>query len=230
MNGRRVCAIILAAGSGTRMNLGVTKQTITINGKTVLKRSLLAFEACDDITDIILVAREDEIEFAASQAVDITKLRKIVVGGKTRPESAKYGFLAIDFPCDMVAIHDAARCLISPDLISKVLGDAMLYGASSASSVVVDTVKRVDASGFVIGTEQRKELRLAGTPQIFNYELYSTALKAVDTSDPTITDDNMLMERIGVRVYMTDVGKNNIKITHADDISLAEYFLERYDG
>ena len=227
----RVCAVILAAGSGSRMNSELTKQMLLINGKSVLLRSLEAFESCDDIDDIILVVRNDEMDFALSQTDGkFSKLRKIIYGGKTRFESAALGFKAIDFSCRLVAVHDAARCLISADMITKVVKDAAVYGAASASSLVVDTVKRVDENGFVIRTEDRESLRLASTPQVFRYDLYATALSGVDSDKITVTDDNMLMELIGVRVYMTDVGSTNIKITYAEDKALAEYLLERRDG
>ena len=227
MDQKRVTAVLLAAGSGSRMNLSLTKQRLSIKGKSVLFHSLLAFEKCDCITDVILVLREEEKDLFLSEIKGITKLRKIVVGADTRIGSAKAGFFAIDFPCDYVAVHDVARCLIKPEMITKVVLDAFLYGAASASSLVVDTVKKVDGDGFVVSTENRNNLRLAGTPQIFEYGLYGKAISSVDPFDSTVTDDNMLMERIGVRVYMTDVGKNNLKITYAEDVLFAEYILEQ---
>lgn len=227
----RVCAIILAAGSGRRMNLDLTKQQLSIKGKSVIYRSAEAFEECEDITDIILVVKDDEMDFATHElSSKISKLRKIVTGGKTRVESARLGFQAIDFPCRLVAIHDAARCLILPNMITKVVNDATLYRAATASSVVVDTVKRIDKDGFIISTENREELRLASTPQIFDYELYKKAISSNYSQNPDITDDNMLMERMGIKVHMTDVGGENIKITYAEDIAFAEYLLERRDG
>ena len=226
MNQVRVCAILLAAGSGSRMNLDVTKQKLEIKGKSILFRSLEAFENCADITDIVLVVREDEKDFASAEAKNISKLRYVVCGGARRTESARNGFLSVDFSCDYVAIHDAARCLITPDMITKVVRDAVSHGAASASSVVVDTVKRVNSEGFSVCTENRDALRLASTPQIFRSDLYAKALSEVDLSDISITDDNMLMEKIGVSVFMTDVGKENIKITHAADLALAECLLE----
>ena len=225
MNEPRVCAILLAAGSGNRMNLNVTKQRLLIKGESILRRSLMAFERCADITDIVLVVRRDEFDFAVLESEDISKLRKTVVGGSSRVESAKNGFLAIDFPCHYVAVHDVARCLIRPDMITKVVVDAVKYGAASASCAVVDTVKRINSDGFVIRTEKRDELRLAGTPQIFRRDFYLKAILEADVSDSALTDDNMLMEKIGVPVYMTDIGKSNIKITHAEDLALAECFL-----
>lgn len=229
MNQSRVCAILLGAGNGSRMKIDVTKQRVAIKGKSILLRSIEAFEKCDQITDIILVVREGEETFASTEAKDITKLRKIVIGGKSRMESAKNGFCSIDFPCEYVAVHDIARCLIQPDMITKVVADAICYGAASACSVIVDTVKRINSDCFSVCTEKREELRLAGTPQIFRYDYYLKAISLVDSSDFAITDDNMLMEKIGISVYMSDIGKENIKITHADDLAFAEYLLERLD-
>jgi 2-C-methyl-D-erythritol 4-phosphate cytidylyltransferase len=115
-------------------------------------------------------------------------------------------------------------------MITKVVRNAIIYGAASASTVVVDTVKRVDKDGFAVGTENREELRLATTPQIFDYELYGKAVSLALEKKINVTDDNMLMEYMGVRVHMTDVGKTNIKITYAEDVAFAEYILERRDG
>ena len=132
MKKKRVCALLLAGGSGSRMNLSVTKQRLIIKGKSVLQRALTAFECCEDVTDIILVAREDELEFARAEAKSCSsKVRKVVVGGKNRVESAKNGFLAIDFDTDFVAVHDVARCLIKKKMITDVIRDAEKYGAGT---------------------------------------------------------------------------------------------------
>ena len=173
------------------------------------------------------VCREDETEFAKKEAEEISKLRKIVNGGKNRLVSAKNGFLAIDFDTDLVAIHDVARCMITPEMITNVVKDAIKFGAASASSLVVDTVKRIDDEGFIVRTENRSELRLAGTPQIFCKESYGRAILSADEDDLTLTDDNSLMERVGTRIFLTDVGATNIKITRAEDIPYCEYLIER---
>lgn len=226
MNCGRVCAVLLAGGSGTRMNLEISKQRLLIKGESVLYRAIKAFESCDDITDIVLVVKEDDMDFAIRETEGkFSKIRRIVKGGKNRAYSAKNGFSAIDFPCDFVAIHDVARCLIKPEMITKVVLDAKKYGAATASFVVTDTVKRISSEGCILGTLKREELRLAATPQIFKYEFYQRALFENDIEDPLITDDNMLMERLGIPVFMTDTGKTNIKITHAEDVLYAEYLL-----
>ncbi len=221
---KSVAGIILAAGSGSRMQLDITKQRMVIGGETVLRRSVRAFDECDDIDDIYIVTRADEILFAEEEARDFEKVRAIVVGGETRAQSAKLGFLKAE-GADYVAVHDAARCLVTPEIISKVIRDAEKYGAATASHKVTDTVKRVDDEGRVTSTIDRNELRSVQTPQVFAAELYKKALDAVTLPDPYITDDNSLLERIGVFSYCTETGKNNIKITTADDFLLAKALL-----
>ncbi len=225
MNKYNVAAVILAAGSGTRMNIGTTKQQLEIVGKTVLRRALEAFEACPDVASITVVARDGELDFVNSQIVGLTKMYRAVTGGKTRAESARLGFAAIPENADIVAIHDAARCLITPDAISAVISDAVKYGAATAASRVTDTVKLVDADGFVTSTPNRDYVMLAATPQVFKTEIYEAALRAQDPTDPSITDDNMLVERAGYKVFCTDTGKENIKITQSGDVEYAEFIL-----
>ena len=220
-----VAAVILAAGSGSRMNISTTKQQLLIAGKTVLRRSLEAFQSCSGITSITVVVREGEQDFAMQQAFGLDKVRSIVIGGKTRAESARIGFGAIPEDSDYVAIHDAARCLITPEAISSVVNDAVKHGAASASMRAIDTVKLVDNEGFVLDTPDRDRVMLATTPQIFKTDIYSTALNLTDSTDSAITDDNMLVERAGYKVFCTDTGKNNMKITHSDDVEYAEFIL-----
>lgn len=222
-----VAAVILAAGSGTRMNISTTKQQLLIAGKTVLRHSLEAFEACPEITSITVVVREGEQDFAKQQVLGLDKVYRIVIGGKTRAESARIGFGAIPQNSEYVAIHDAARCLITPEAVSTVITDAVLYGAASASTRVSDTVKLVDGEGFVLDTPDRDRVMLAATPQIFKTEIYAKALALTDSTDSAFTDDNMLVERAGYKVFCTDTGRENIKITHSGDVEYAEFILRR---
>ena len=220
----RVFGIILAAGAGSRMNADTTKQLMMIGGKTVLERSYAAFEACPDITDILVVAREDELDRVKDLLKEGQKLRGVVVGGKTRAESSVAGFLAVKDKCDIVAIHDAARCLISLGDISRVVGDAARHGAASAVISVVDSVKQVDCNGFISRSLDRDMIKLAATPQVFKTEVYKKALDSAKSFEE-ITDDNMLVERAGFKIYATEVSSTNIKITHQKDILLAEYLI-----
>ena len=192
---------------------------------SVLRRTLLAFEESSMINSIVIVTRDEEIPFVKAEAEGITKLYKIVLGGSVRAESAYNGFRAIPPEADFVAIHDAARCLVTAEMINAVAHAAIKHGAATASTSVTDTVKIVDKKGFVSSTPDRNLVYLASTPQIFSTLLYNRATDGVDLSDRAITDDNMLVERIGHPVYCTDVGRSNIKITVPGDIEYAEFIL-----
>lgn len=227
MKSDKTCAVILAAGSGSRMNLPVTKQRITVLGKTVLLRTLLAFERCVDVDSIVVVCRADEVDFVKSEiAKGITKVTSVVVGGKVRAESAAIGFFALPKDTEIVAIHDGARCLITPDMISKVINDAKTHGAATAATYLTDTVKTVNEKGLVVATNDRRFTVTVQTPQVFKTDIYKKALSGVDVTDSNITDDNMLVEKIGVSVFCSDIGKTNIKITHNSDILYAEYIIK----
>lgn len=229
MQKNKTTAIILAAGSGKRMNLLVTKQRLTVAGESILKRTLRAFDACEDVDFIVLVTRADEMDFAKEESSEISKLCDIVVGGEVRAESAAIGFSRIPEQTAFVAIHDGARCLITPKMISAVISDAKKYGAATAAARVTDTVKKIDRDGNILTTCDRDFLVTVQTPQVFKTELYKEAVSKINVKSSAITDDNMLMENIGVAVHCTDVGKTNIKITHRSDIRYAEFILSGGD-
>ena len=224
-----MAAIILAAGVGSRMGGDKTKQRIILDGKSVLKRTLLAFDAARSVKEIIVVTREDEIEFARSEARGISKPVKVVVGGAFRAESARLGFLEVGDKIDLVAIHDAARCLVSPEMIDRVAEAADIHGCASAACRVHDTVKITDNNGFAVGTQDRASLMRAQTPQIFKRELYERAVVEVRI-DESITDDNSLVERIGERIFLVDTGNNNLKITEPSDIPMALGVIRDREG
>ncbi len=225
-----VTAVILAGGNGSRMQLDTAKQKLLIDGMSVLYRTVRAFESCDKIDSIVIVVRADEIEFAKCETSDFKKVKKIVVGGECRAESAKNGFQSIDWETDIVAIHDCARCFINDKMINDVICDAKIYGAATASYNVTDTVKCVDKDGNVVSTLDRNSIYLVQTPQAFKYELYKKAIDAVEVCDASITDDNMLLERIGVRVHCTDTGKENIKLTVKEDLKYAAFLIKEEDN
>ena len=223
--GNKTVALILAGGSGSRMKSDTTKQRMTLCGSSILWHSLKAFDMCEDISSIVLVVRADEIEFAKSEVQKgINKPTKVVVGGNCRAESARYGFLSIPDDTDFVAIHDAARCLIKPDDISLVVRAAYQNGAATAVCAVYDTLKVVDADGFIDGTIDRQIVKRAMTPQVFSTDIYKRALaKCPDLS--IITDDNMLIEGIGAPIKCIEVSADNIKITDNFDLEYAKILL-----
>ena len=220
-----VTAVILAAGSGTRMMSDKTKQKMDILGESVLSRSTRAFCECPLVDSVVVVVRSDEMDFAKSELSSFDKVVKIVEGGDTRRESAKKGFSAIPEKSELVAIHDGARCLVTPEMIEEVILAASVTGAATAASGVVDTVK-LSTDGYIEKTLPRDNVFLAATPQIFSVDLYKKALEKTE-KDVTITDDNMMLEALGVRVALVNTGSQNIKITTKDDVELAEFILEK---
>ena len=223
-----VSAIILAAGSGSRMGGKVTKQRMSILGESVLSRSVRAFCECDIIDEVIVVCRKDEIDWVAEELDDFEKVCVILPGGDSRAESASIGFFAASYDADYIAIHDAARCLVTSQNIEDVVKAAFIHRAATASTKVTDTVKGLGSDGFVEGTVDRRTLVCAQTPQVFQREIYESALdllREIDNLD-NLTDDNMLVECAGHRIYPVDTGKYNIKITTAEDIAYAEFLLQ----
>ena len=131
---KKITAVILAAGSGTRMNASGTKQLMRICGESVLHRSVRAFYNCSSVDNIVVVCRRDEIEIVKSDLSDLgNKTITLVEGGKSRAESARLGFCAIG-DSDFLAIHDAARCLITSDMIERVIDAAIECGAATAAA------------------------------------------------------------------------------------------------
>lgn len=223
-------AILLAAGTGTRLASaeGTTKQLRMLNGKPLFLYSVLAFDASPCIDEIILVIRKEEASAicSAMQGVTLSKPFRLVTGGETRQVSARRGLLAVSEGIRFVAVHDAARCLITPEMIGKVAEEAYTHRAASAACRVTDTVKLVNADGFVEKTLDRDTLFRAQTPQIFEYQLYYAATFVALERQKTVTDDNMLLELVGQSVKMVDCGYENIKVTTKEDLLLAGAILE----
>ena len=221
-------AIIVAAGKSTRMGSKGSKNLLLVAGKPVLAHTLLSFQNTPDISEIVVVARAEDIgavrELAAAHG--ITKLSAVTPGGASRAESVKLGFDRIDPKAKYVAIHDGARCLITPDEITKVTRAAYRHRAATAATPVVDTVKLATKSGFVESTADRDRVMLAQTPQVFHTDLYRAALATVKSIE-LLTDDNQLIERIGHPVKLVRLGKTNLKITHPEDVAWAEFIIRQ---
>ncbi len=227
MDKKYTAAIILAAGLGSRMGGNVKKQMLPILGKSVIFRTLCAFNECDAVDEIVLAVHEDEAEYIKSEiAPGFSKIKSVICGGKTRAESAKLAFEAVSDKAEYIAVHDGARCLITSAMISKVVSQAYDSGAATAGSYVTDTVKQLSADGLVKKTIPRDTLFLASTPQAFKTELYKKALQNASDTDK-ITDDNMLIEMLGIPISAVDLGRENIKITTPKDIEYAEYIITK---
>ncbi|MBQ8302974.1 MAG: 2-C-methyl-D-erythritol 2,4-cyclodiphosphate synthase [Clostridia bacterium] len=208
------------------MGMDKTKQRISICGESVLRRSVKAFCDSNYVSSVIVVVKEDEIAWASEELQDLPKIDNIIIGGKNRAESAFKGFSATDSRSDFVAIHDGARCLVTQKMIDEVISSAILHDAATAACRVNDTLKQVGADGAIDRTIPRDCVYSAQTPQVFSCDLYRRAMTNV-APDAAFTDDNMLIEAIGQRVFVVDTGRENIKITTSEDLAFAEYIIKR---
>ena len=216
---KKVSAVIVAAGSSSRMKADINKVFMDLGGKTVIRNTLEVFEGSPVISEIILVTRECDIEKAREIASGITKLKNIVAGGSDRQQSVSNGVRMAS--CEMIAIHDGARPLITAEEIKKVCKDAEKYGAATLCTKVKDTIKVADSDGFVKTTPERASLRAIATPQVFDRIEYMKALEKAENENKSFTDDCQLIENNGGRVFLTEGEYTNIKITTPEDIKTA---------
>ena len=220
-------AIIAAAGSGTRMAGERPKQFLQLAGIPIIIHTLKAFEQCDSIHEIIVVLPADtSSEFLdAASKYGLRKVARVVPGGATRAESVKRGLLAIRAAtAEIVAVHDGVRPFVTSEEISKTIDAAAEHQAAILVSKVSDTIKQVH-NDSVVKTLERSELRHALTPQCFRYELLRRAYERVDVADPSLTDDSVLVEKLGVKVTTVEGSSRNIKITTPEDLLLAEALI-----
>ena len=226
----RTAAIVVSAGNSTRMGGTVSKQFLEVGGMPVLARTLLAMENCRYITEIVVVARREDIEtvWQLAKHYGIGKLSAVTAGGDTRAASVCRGFRKIHPKTKFVAIHDGARCLITPEQVGKVCRAAYRHRAATAATAVTDTVKTVNKRGYITDTVDRRRVLLVQTPQVFHADLYRAALANVQ--DDSLTDDNQLMERIKHPIKPVSVGGDNIKITTPEDLPRAEWILSKREA
>lgn len=222
-------AIVVAAGKGTRLGGARPKQFLELRGVPVIIHTLRQFERCQEINEVITVLpAEDTAGFESlTKQFELKKAGRIVAGGATRAQSVRSGLNEID-DADIVAVHDGVRPFVTPDEIDQVVAAARENGAAVLTSPVADTIKRVQA-GRIIETVSRAELRRALTPQCFRFSILKRAYETLDeleSSGIEITDDSLLVERLGVAVVTVEGSARNIKITNEADLSVAEAILK----
>lgn len=225
----KVTAIVLAAGSGRRMNSKVHKQYMMLAGKPVLYYALKTFEE-SPVTDIVLVVGQGEIAYCKREIVDkygIRKVSAVIEGGRERYHSVHEGLLAAS-GADYVLIHDGARPFVTADMIGSSIENVKVHQACVVGMPVKDTIKMVGEDGFAKGTPDRRTLWQVQTPQTFSYPLIRDAYeKVIAQGDDTVTDDAMVLERItGRRVKVIEGSYQNIKITTPEDLLVAEAYLK----
>jgi 2-C-methyl-D-erythritol 4-phosphate cytidylyltransferase len=224
-------AIIVAAGSGTRFGSIVPKQFHEILGKPLLIHTLERFEFCAAIDEIVLVLSAEEIENFRdiAEKYKLKKLSVIASGGKTRAASVLNGLnsIASESP-EIVAVHDGARPLVTIEEIAKTIETARDAGAACLVAPVTDTIKEV-SGGKIVGTIDRTKLRRALTPQCFRYEILKRAFTSANAIGETVTDECLLVEKLGYEICVVEGSAKNVKVTTPEDFILAESLLRHLE-
>lgn len=229
----RVCAVIVAGGSGQRFGNPGGKQLVDVAGRPLMSWSLIAFDRAPSIGHIVVVCpeqRTDEVRRIAVEPLGLKTPVTFAAAGETRQDSTRSGLAAVPDSCDLVAIHDGARPLITPELIECAV-DALLC-ADGADGVVcgqpsVDTLKLVDADACIQGTPPRSSYWTVQTPQIFSVAALRRAEDVACAEGFVGTDDASLVERAGGRVLCVESPRDNLKVTLPEDLPLVEFLLSR---
>lgn len=228
----KITAIVLAAGSGSRMKSKTKKQFMEIKGRPIIWYSLFAFEQ-SVVDQIVLVTGESDVEYCRKNIVEKYELKKvdvIVAGGEERYESVYNGLTKAKG--DIVLIHDGARPLISDEIINRCIEGTQKYGACVAGMPVKDTIKIIKDNNMIERTPDRANIWITQTPQAFTYELVKNAYDNMKKANlPNVTDDAMVVEQFtNHEVYFVEGAYSNIKITTPEDIVIAEAFISGKEG
>ena len=224
MNG----VIIVAAGSGSRMNMGINKQFIKLKDKEIIVYTLEKFYKHKNIDEIVVVVKEEEAEFFKNEIIDKYNFEniKIAYGGKERQNSVYNGLKMLDDKCDIVLVHDGARPFISKSLIDNCIEEAKNHNAVVVGVPVKDTIKVINEDNDIVDTPERSKLWAVQTPQTFNYDILVKSYEDAFKNEFYGTDDAMLVERIGYKVKMIEGSYNNIKITTQEDLNIGNQILQ----
>ena len=223
--------IIAAAGSGMRMG-GAYKPIIYLNGQEMLSYSLDIFQDSGFVKQVIVSAKAENIEdiWDLIRSKGYTKVRDVIAGGQTRQLSVEKAFVAVfkekEDITPYVAIHDAARPLLTAERFDTACRTALRYGSAVCASKTRDTVKRADVTGKVYESVDRDRLWQIQTPQIFDTDLYHTALALAKKNGQEAPDDSTLILQAGFAVQLVECGYDNFKVTYPEDIPLAEAILK----
>jgi 2-C-methyl-D-erythritol 4-phosphate cytidylyltransferase len=226
-------AIVVAAGKGTRLGGNRPKQFLELDGIPVIIHTLRQFERCREINEVVIVLPAPLTEESADTFLSfvkefgLTKPRQAVAGGATRAQSVQRGLAAIA-EAEVVAVHDGVRPFVTPEEIDQVVAATRVTGAAVLVASVADTIKEIEGDR-VLRTLPRSSLRRALTPQCFRFDILKRAyqqLTQVEAEDFEVTDDSLLVERLGVEIVAVEGSARNIKITQEEDLVLAEAILK----
>ncbi len=220
--------IIVAAGTGSRMQSAEHKQFLQLGGKPVLEFTIRTFELHPMVREIIVVSHATEVSRVMKEIITpggFKKVKKVIPGGDTRTDSVKAGLRMLSGEATHVAVHDGARPLITQAMLDNVFTQGIVTGAAILAVKVTDTIKETDEKGKVISTIPRNVLWAAQTPQVFAREWLETAYKSLP-SGASATDDAAVLEAAGYSVYTVECSKENMKITVPSDLIQAEIILQ----
>jgi 2-C-methyl-D-erythritol 4-phosphate cytidylyltransferase len=217
-------AIIVAAGRSRRA--GFDKIFADLAGRPLIAHTVAAFQHAPSVDEVILVGRESILDSLRALTAHFPKIRTVLCGGERRQDSVQRGLNAI-LEVEFVAVHDAARPLITPSEIERVFSAAKEYGAAALAAPVTDTLKVADAEGYVIGSIDRQHVFTMQTPQIFARQLLIEAYDRLRDTGLTVTDEVSAVEHAGGNVAVVVTQDHNPKMTFASDLLIAEFILSR---
>lgn len=222
------CAcVVAAAGSSSRMG-GTDKLMAQLGGQSVLLRTLRALSDSPCIQELLVVTREELLAPVARMCHDaeLSKVSQVLLGGASRLESVYKGVCQVGPKAKLIAVHDAARPLVSQAVIAAAVAGARRFPAAAPAVEVKDTVKEVK-DGLVAATPNRSALRAIQTPQVFDADLLRAALQRAVEERWELTDDCAAVERLGAAVCLTQGDERNLKITTPVDLAVAQALLDQ---
>jgi 2-C-methyl-D-erythritol 4-phosphate cytidylyltransferase len=228
----KTTALIVAGGSGDRFGGDIPKQYQVIAGRPLLSWTVERFEKASTIDQIAIVASEEFLLYVNNQVVnpyDYKKVIKIIPGGETRAESVLNGLEALPLATSYVAVHDGVRPLVKPADIDSVVLEARSHRAAILGRTVSETVKRV-RENMILATLDRRNLYLAETPQVFQYDLIKEAYQQGMKKGLPVTDDAGMVESLGFKVRLVPSTGPNPKLTTPDEHEFIKTMLEREGG
>ena len=219
-------AVIVAAGSARRME-GIDKVLAPLGELPVLVHTLYAFQDCPAFDQVVVVTREDLLVEVADlcREYGLDKVTKVVVGGAERIHSVRAGLREVNPEAELIAIHDGARPLVPQQVLEQTVEKAAQTGAAAPAVPVTDTIKRGE-KGLTVETVDRSSLWAVQTPQIFEAGLIRAAIEKAVEDQVELTDDCAAVERLGMKVSLTQGSRENIKITTPFDLLVGEAILD----
>jgi 2-C-methyl-D-erythritol 4-phosphate cytidylyltransferase len=218
-------AIIVAAGSSERM--GFDKLFALVSGKPVIAHTIAAFESTKCIDEIILVGRADSLNELRKLIGKPTKVKQIIEGGAERSDSVRAGLEQVDPKSNFVAVHDAARPMITPEKIERVFEAAKTTSAATLAEPINDTLKRADVDLAVKESVDRSGVFAMQTPQVFEKNLLQQAYDLVSQKKISVTDEVSAVELLGHKIVLVPNYDFNFKVTYPRDLPLAEFVLKQ---